>query len=162
MDFTPKLDCVRTLIVESTDVSKPFDFDVDFFLSPTENTPRYCYIKLKNVLVQELDASNNAEDSRNRFFYVKGNLGQRVYNTSNKSRDFLGSFTVQKNSKPASIHNIFYQHHDNPLLEIPSIPHGRYNFKVVNDNDTVVDGTLANGSIKATKCVLIFELYYCR
>ncbi len=159
MNFNPKLDTVRTIIVQSTDVNSPFDFDAEILMY--EANSKYCYLRLKDVLIEETSNQAVPQAARNRIFFVKSSMGQKVYNT-NKNRDFLGCFSVNKNTSQIGELNSYYKTAENPLLELSSMPKGTYNFKVVDKDDLVINSSNGNGSIVATKCVLIFEVFFYR
>lgn len=159
MEFLPKFNAVRTLIVESTNAASPFDFNAEILMH--EDNYKYCFIKLKNVMIDETTSTNTASSARTRAFFVKSNLGQKVYHYPNKTRDFLGCFSATKPTNAIGSQNTYLKMPENPLLELSSIPHGTFNFRVTDKKNTVVDDTLPNGAISAVKCVLIFELYFC-
>ena len=156
MNFTPEKNVVRTLIIRSGDYSSdPVQFSVP--LSFNEPEFDHCYIKLKQFLLDE--STTIQQDSVLKSIYVQADLGQKVYDSKSR-RNYLGSLHCEFTSD-----NYFkISEMENPLIELPNIPHGVYNFKVTDvDGDllTVNDGQ-ANQDISAHNITLVFELYFCK
>ena len=153
MNFTPDKNVVRTLIVSSRDaLHGATDYDFSVRISMTEPGYDYCFIKLKQFLVDEVSVSSNNLTLQS--FFVTSDLGQKVYSTS-KKKNFLGSFLFSQAFGDLKAIN-------NPLIELFTIPDGVYNFKIVDTDGNVIQHTTALSPLSPDAVTLIFEVYFCK
>ena len=156
MNFTPQNCACRTLLIEANALAvlNPTTTD-DFtnfsaFISIKEEPYNYCYIQLKNVLLDTLTPAN-ATTKDIVSYYVKSQLGQQIYSNNHTNKDYLGSFVFKRD-------NANFNVIDQPLIELSTIPHGIYDFKIRGENDTAVD----SDHIDIDGVTLVFQVYMCK
>jgi len=160
MNFSRENTKLRTLVVKAVNKTGPPRYGIvgndltatkfNTFLSMECPGYDYCYIQLKQVLMDAGLASGTTNNTLLFPFMVKANIGQIVMSNTNSFDNFLGSFYGKAVDNKMALN-------EQPIIELNGIPHGHYEFEIT-ENDQAVDPTHLN----IDDVTLVFSVYYCK
>jgi len=154
MNFTPENCCMKTLIIQSLPEAPDVeDYSTwSAFISIKEEPYNYCYIQLKDVLLDTNAKSTFQADITDfTHYFVKCQLGQNIYSNNHTIKDFLGGFSHKKGGQVIAMR-------EQPLIELPTIPHGRFDFKIREEYNHLV----SSDKLNLTGVNLVFQVYLCK
>ena len=173
MNFDPATTKLQTLVVRSNDGDgTPVDWSTQIQINEREYDK--AYIQLVNVSMRLLTKGpfpTTTTESK-LILNVESNLGQSIYD-SNGRQSFLGCFTYGRNGKYDATNNAdVIDHGDshienitNPIIELPRIPNGRFQFQLTDYEGTAIPYITTNanaingGTQKLQQTALVFQLY---
>ena len=157
--YKPNYDCVRTLIVRSSNKTSgtPVDFNVNIRIE--EKDYDRIHIQLLSVGIDQKNdgffpASADTNYFRHLRLNVESNMGQMVFDTNNK-RNFLGSVNITRElSRP-----VHFDGATHPFIELASIPNGNYNFSLRDTHGNIPEITTAGNDTSVQNVTLTFQVY---